>query len=87
MPEEALAEYLRSHLVTPQHLWADDFNGYFRTRQDALLRRIAGAMGKQPTDDLEEPDEAPVDYELVQADSMAAYPSDVAMSVPIGAAL
>ena len=76
VPRETLAEYLQSHLIAPELLWANDFDSYFMTRQAALLRQIAIVMGKQPSDDLEEPDEAPADYELVQADSLVAFPFD-----------
>ena len=82
VPRETLAEYLQSHLIAPEHLWADNFDSYFMTRQAALLRQIAIVMGKQPSDDLEEPDEAPTDYELVQADSLAVFPFDEALSKP-----
>ncbi|WP_420621946.1 GmrSD restriction endonuclease domain-containing protein [Candidatus Poriferisodalis sp.] len=50
VPRGTLAEYLQSHLITPEHLWADDFDNYFKTRQRALLRQIATVMGKQPSD-------------------------------------
>ena len=87
VPRGTLAEYLQSHLITPEHLSADDFDNYFETRQAALLHRIAIVMGKQPSDDPEEPDEAPADYELLQTDSLAAYPFDESSPAPVGTAL
>ncbi|WP_419921302.1 hypothetical protein [Candidatus Poriferisodalis sp.] len=87
VPRGTLAEYLQSHLITPEHLSADDFDNYFETRQAALLHRIAIVMGKQPSDDPEEPDEAPADYELLQTDSLAAYPFDESSAAPVGTAL
>ena len=87
VPRGALAEYLQSHLIEPEHVWKDNFDTYFETRQAALLHQIAIAMGKQPSVDLEEPDEAPAGYELVQADSLTAFPYDEASSARVGAAL
>lgn len=87
VPRGALAEYLQSHLIEPEHVWKDNFDTYFETRRAALLHQIAIAMGKQPSVDLEEPDEAPAGYELVQADSLTAFPYDEASSARVGAAL
>lgn len=87
VPRETLAEYLQSHLVSPEHLWANDFDNYFKARQAALLRQIAIVMGKQPSDDPEEPDEAPADYELVQTDSLAAFSFDEPSPAPVDATL
>ena len=39
-------EILRSHLIDPVPLGADDFHSFFETRSHALLERIERAMGK-----------------------------------------
>ena len=44
--EERLNNILRSHLIEPDALRKDNFDLFFRTRQDALLSRIEKAMGK-----------------------------------------
>ncbi len=70
VPRDDLDGYLRSHLIDPEHVWADDFDQFFEARQSALLKAITAVMGKQIASDLiEEPDKAPADYELVQEDS------------------
>ncbi len=45
-------EILRSHLIDPKGLRADDFDAAFRTREAALLDRIQAAMGKPIARDL-----------------------------------
>ncbi len=71
VPHDRLDEYLRTHLIDPAQLRADDFDGFFAARQSALLRVIQKEMGKQTAPDtIEEGSEPPVDYELVQQDSM-----------------
>ena len=71
VPHDRLDEYLRTHLIDPTHLRTNDFDGFFAARQSALLRVIRGVMGKQTAPDtIEEGMELPVDYELVQQDSM-----------------
>ena len=71
VPQDVLDGYLRSHLVNPEHLRSDDFDHYFSNRQSALLDTIKMVMGKQIASDvIEEPDEAPTEYELVQEDSL-----------------
>ena len=73
VPREKLDGYMRSHLIDPAHLWADDFDQFFEARQSTLLEAIRTVMGKQIASDLiEEPDEAPTEYELVQEDSLVA---------------
>jgi hypothetical protein len=37
---------LRSHLINPSALRADDFDTFFAEREQALLQRIEQAMGK-----------------------------------------
>ena len=71
VPRDKLDEYLRTHLIDPAHLRADDFDGFFAARRSALLRAIRKEMGKQTVPDtIEEGSEPPVDYELIQQDSM-----------------
>lgn len=41
-----LDEILRSHLIEPELLWADDFDGFFSARTQALLTLVTQAMGK-----------------------------------------
>jgi hypothetical protein len=38
---------LRTHSISPEHLRADDFDGFFRERKATLLTLIEQAMGKQ----------------------------------------
>ncbi len=72
VPQDRLDEYLRTHLVDPAQLRTNDFDGFFAARQSTLLRVIQKEMGKQIAPDAtEEGVEPPVDYELVQRDSMA----------------
>lgn len=71
VPNDVLDDYLRSHLVDPMHLWGDDFDSYFNSRETALLNAIREVMGKQVSPNvIEEVDEAPTQYELVQKDSL-----------------
>ena len=46
VPPEDLDDNLRSHFVSPEQLRADQFEGFFRDRSEAILRVIAQAMGK-----------------------------------------
>lgn len=41
-----LDSYLRTHLINPDLLRADDFESFMRDRQERLLAMIEGAMGK-----------------------------------------
>lgn len=41
-----LDEILESHVIAPEALRTDDFDAFFRARQNALLDRIERAMGK-----------------------------------------
>ena len=81
VPRDVLDRYLQSHLVDPERMWADDFHGYISARQSALLDQIRTVMGKQiASDDIEELDEAPVEYELVQEDSLASDSGDTSLA-------
>lgn len=44
--KERLDDILRTHLIEPEHLRADDFEAFFNARMDALSRMIAAAMDK-----------------------------------------
>ena len=77
VPRDVLDGYLHSHLIGPEYMRSNDFHQYFSDRQSALLDKIRAVMGKQITyDDIEEPDEAPAEYELMQEDSMASGSGD-----------
>jgi hypothetical protein len=57
-------DILRSHVIEPAHLRADDFDAFFQARETALLKRIEGAMGKPiAREALPEPTEAVADYQ------------------------
>lgn len=43
---ERLDELLASHLVPAEHLRADDFDTYFRTRRESLCKLVESAIGK-----------------------------------------
>ncbi|GAB4176178.1 MAG: hypothetical protein Kow0020_12030 [Wenzhouxiangellaceae bacterium] len=44
---ERLDAYLRSHLIEPEYLRQDDFEGFMADRQQKLLGLIEKAIGKQ----------------------------------------
>lgn len=46
IPRDRLDAYLRSHLIEPSLLRADDFEGFMRDRQQKLLGMIEDAMGR-----------------------------------------
>ncbi len=74
---------IQSHLIDPRYLWSDDFDAYFDARHRSLLATIGAVMGKPVSDSVEEPDEAPADYELVQEDSLTFHPIDDVLLVPV----
>lgn len=46
-------DILRSHLVSPDYMYKDDFYGFFNNRKEQILQRIEKAIGKQiPRDQL-----------------------------------
>jgi hypothetical protein len=53
---DRLDAILRSHLIDPAALRADDFGRFFETRSQALLNRIEEVMGKPITRGAAEPD-------------------------------
>lgn len=62
IPVEEQNEILRSHLIEPDYLHRDDFDGFYRHRKQQLIKLIEKAMGKTviatagevPADDDEE---------------------------------
>ena len=81
IPRDVLDGYLQSHHIAPELMWSDDFPGYFSARQSALLDQIRAVMGKQiASDNIEELDEAPEEYELVQEDSLASGSGDTLLN-------
>jgi hypothetical protein len=46
LSETQLDNILRSHLIEPEYLRADDFEGFFAARRAALVALVAEAMGK-----------------------------------------
>lgn len=71
VPARDLDQYLRTHLIDPAPLRQDDFDGYFAARKAALLKTIHEAMGKPiASGTVEEGEDPPADYEIVQQDSM-----------------
>ena len=65
----SLDRHIQSHMIDPDHLRADDFDGFFNARRSAFLRTIESVMGKQISDDIEELDDTPAEYERVQEDA------------------
>ena len=56
--DAAIDDHLRSHLIDPQTLRNNDFDGFISVRREALLSLIERAMGKtayrgEPTDEPE----------------------------------
>ena len=54
---EKLDAILRSHLIEPKYLRADDFDGFFKVRSSLLAKIVGEAMGK-PVIENEGPNEA-----------------------------
>lgn len=44
---EEFEEILKSHLLSPQYLYADDFEGFFNHRKELILQKIEEAMNKK----------------------------------------
>jgi hypothetical protein len=62
--QERMDQILRTHLIDPAILRSDDFNAFFRAREEALLTAIEKAMGKPIARDVvETPSPEPVDYQ------------------------
>ena len=59
--------HLRTHLVDPALLRADDFQGFFAARQAALLGRIEQVTGKRIDPGVPaEPEDEPDEYEVLE---------------------
>ena len=54
MDVERQNDVLRSHLIDPELLRADDFDGFFKAREKALVEVIEEAMGKPAVSDASE---------------------------------
>ncbi len=68
-----LDAYLRSHLIEPSLLRADDFQGFMRNRQQQLLQLIERATGRAIDGAIGGEQEAESDGETAEADlTMAA---------------
>ncbi|MEW4530634.1 DUF262 domain-containing protein [Maioricimonas sp. JC845] len=52
-----LDEYLRSHCISPEHLRADDFEGFLEQRRRSLLQLIANATGHTVSEEIAAEDE------------------------------
>lgn len=64
----ALDDNLRTHLIEPALLRADDFEAFIEARSRAILKRIEEAMGKPAmASTLPEPD-TPIGYEEMDLD-------------------
>lgn len=66
---------LRSHLIDPDLLRADDFTAFMAARQQALVSLIAGAIGKpvivtDESDDGEQIDEDPTEIDLLGSEAI-----------------
>ena len=47
VPRDVLDSHLHSHIIEPAHLWSNDFDQHFRTRQSALLDTIRRSWGSR----------------------------------------
>ena len=64
LSEAELGEILKTHLIDPELLGTDNFEGFYKARKQALIQIIEKAMGREvlpigeaPADDAEEEDE------------------------------
>lgn len=55
--DEEFDSILRSHVVNPEFMYKDDFNGFLNDRKERILEKIEGAMGKRIARDQEEQEE------------------------------
>jgi hypothetical protein len=64
---DQLDAHLRTHLVDPALLRADDFQGFFAARQTALLGRVEQVTGKRIDPGVPaEPEDEPAEYEVIE---------------------
>jgi hypothetical protein len=61
---------LRSHLIDPALLRADDFEAFFASRKEALLRLVADAMGKPIVLGGEAPADDPIEDDVINEGSV-----------------
>lgn len=55
--DEEFEQILRSHVVNPEFMYVDDFNGFLNDRKERILEKIENAMGKKIARDQREPEE------------------------------
>ena len=68
--QSRMDQILRTHVIDPAALRADDFNAFFQQRSKALLERISRAMGKTISREADEADDAAAadEYETEELD-------------------
>lgn len=67
-PQVRLDEYLRSHVINPEHLRKDDFDAFFLARKAALLGIIGKATGQSLQAESVEPDTGMDDWDEADSD-------------------
>lgn len=55
--DEEFEQILRSHVVNPEFMYVDDFNGFLNDRKERILEKIENAMGKKIARDQRESEE------------------------------
>jgi hypothetical protein len=73
--QDQIDEILRSHRIAPEHLRSDDFHGFFKDREEALIQIVEESMGKKVIRDVVEEEAEPEVTEFEQEDSLD-YPTD-----------
>lgn len=70
--KERMDEILRSHAINPETFRTNDFDAFFKAREQALLRRIEAAMGKPIVQNVDTEIEVPetVQYEEEDKEEM-----------------
>lgn len=71
---ERMDEILRSHAIDPEAFRADDFDAFFKAREEALLRRIEVAMGKPIARDVDTEMEVPETAQYEEEDKEEILP-------------
>lgn len=61
-------EILKSHLLSPEYLYSDDFNGFFYDRKELILQKIEKAMNKKIPRGEIQMEEGVFDYEQEDLD-------------------
>jgi hypothetical protein len=70
-PQAKLDEYLRSHVIDPEHLRRDDFDAFFAARKAALLGIIGKVTGHPLEVEVAEPDAVADEWDEADADDEA----------------